>query len=321
MADSGKMWHAKYGWISAADEPRYDSGQRLVDGRWISAGADAQRHREMKNGWQLRTDHFLITTNHSLQAAAELAVRLERLHQIWRQLFAGFYLREQEVRALFAGERQPRRPVRPFRVYYHRTKDEYVAALRRRQPRIAETLGIYFDTHRQAHFFAGPEENAGTLHHEAVHQLFQETRPAERQIGEIRNFWVIEGVATYFETLTEHLDPNAGLYFTVGEATTGRLPAARERLTGGFYVPLAELTRLGKVDVQQHPEIAKLYSQATGLTAFLMHSQNGRYREPLVGYLNAVYAGGDDNETLTYMTGQSFRQLDAEYRQFMESLP
>ena len=304
-----------------SDEPRYDAGQRLVDGRWISAETDAQRRNDIKNGWQLRTDHFLITTNHSLHAAAELAVRLERLHQVWRQLFAGFYLREHEVRALFAGERGAPRPVRPFRVYYHRTKDEYVAALRRRQPRVAETLGIYFDTHRQAHFFAGPGENAGTLYHEAVHQLFQEMRPAVRHIGEARDFWVVEGVATYFETLTEHLDPNGGLYFTVGEATTGRLPAARERLADGFYVPLAELTRLGKNEVQRHPDIAKLYSQATGLTAFLMHSQNGRYREPLVRYLNAVYAGRDDGEALTDMTGQSYSELDAEYRQFMESLP
>jgi hypothetical protein len=132
---------------------------------------------------------------------------------------------------------------------------------------------------------------------------------------------VIEGVATYFETLTEHQGPNAGLYFTVGEATSGRLPAARERLAGGFYMPLAELTRLGKDDVQRHPEIARLYSQATGLSAFLMHSQNGRYREPLVSYLNAVYAGRDDSESLSEITGRSYSELDAEYRQFMESLP
>jgi hypothetical protein len=222
---------------------------------------------------------------------------------------------------LFAKERRPRRQVRPFRVYYHRTKDEYVAALRHRQPRIAETLGIYFDTHREAHFFAGPQDYAATLYHEAVHQLFQESRNAARQVGGTHNFWVIEGAATYFETLTEHSDPHAGLYFTVGVATAGRLPAAGERLKDGFYVPLAELTRFGKDDVQRHPDIAKLYSQATGLTAFLMHSQNGRFREPLVDYLNAVYAGRDDHESLTETTGRSYSELDAEYRRFMESLP
>jgi hypothetical protein len=321
MADAGKVWHVKFGWIAPSDEPRYAAGERYVAGRWLSAEDAAARHREMKNGWQLRTDHFLVTTNHGLEAAAELAARLERLHQVWRQLFAGFYLTEREVAALFSGERPPRRQVRPFRVYYHRTREEYVAALRSRQPRIAETLGIYFDTHRQAHFFAGTDENPATLYHEAVHQLFQESQPAARQIGGTSNFWVIEGVATYFETLTELADPQAGLYFTVGDSTAGRLPAAQERLADGFYIPLAELTRLGKDEVQRHPDIAKLYSQSTGLTAYLMHAQDGRFREPLVRYLSAVYAGRDDGETLAELTGQNYAGLDVEYRRFMESLP
>jgi hypothetical protein len=89
----------------------------------------------------------------------------------------------------------------------------------------------------------------------------------------------------------------------------------------GFYVPLAELTRLGKDEVQRHPDIAKLYSQSTGLTAYLMHAQDGRFREPLVRYLSAVYAGRGDGETLAELTGQNYEELDVEYRRFMESLP
>ena len=118
----------------ASDVPRYEAGERLVDGRTISAEADAHVHRDINNGWQLRTDHFLITTNHTLEAAADLAARLERLHQVWRQLFAAFYLREHEVRG---GRRRPPASAtsETFRVYYHRTKDEYVALQRRRQPR------------------------------------------------------------------------------------------------------------------------------------------------------------------------------------------
>jgi hypothetical protein len=125
MADAGKQWHAKFGWVVPADVARYDAGERPLGSRWVSAEEDATRHREMKNGWQVRTDHFLVTTNHSLEAAAELAARLERLHQVWRHLFAGFYMTENEVRRLFAGERQPRKQVRPFRVYYHRDRHQY----------------------------------------------------------------------------------------------------------------------------------------------------------------------------------------------------
>jgi hypothetical protein len=330
MADSGKSWHPKFGWIVTSDLSRYEAGERFAGGKWVSAEEDAARHSDMRSGWQVRTDHFLVTTNHSLEAAVELATRLERLHQIWRQLFAGFYLNERGVGELFESDREPRAQVRPFRVYYHRDRDGYNAALRRRQPRIAETLGIYFDTQREAHFFdvaaGGPVAAAtgppvATLYHEAVHQLFQESRPAARQIGRTANFWIVEGVAAYFETLTEHNDREAGLYYTIGESTAGRMPAARARLADGFYLSLAELSRFGKTDLQSHPEIARLYSQSAGLSEFLLHAENGRYREPLVRYLKAVYSGRDSEQTLAESTGQSFDELDAAYRRFMESLP
>jgi hypothetical protein len=183
-------------------------------------------------------------------------------------------------------------------------------------------LGIYFDTQREAHFFAGDDADAGTLYHEAVHQLFQETRPAARNVAQDANFWIIEGIATYFETLAEHRDPRMGLYYTIGETSAGRLPSARRRaLVDGFYVPLAELTTLGKEPLQRYPELAKLYGQSTGLAAFLMDGQQGRYCEPLVRFLAAVYAGDDDTSTLSTLTGTSYDDLDSEYREFLQSLP
>ena len=109
MADKGRAWHPQFGW--SADD------------------VDTRRRDSIDNGWRVRTDHFLVTTNHSLEAGVVLAAQLERLHQVWRQLFASFYLTEREVRQLFAGERHARQRSKPFRVFYHRTKDEYVAAL------------------------------------------------------------------------------------------------------------------------------------------------------------------------------------------------
>jgi hypothetical protein len=343
MFDAGKTWHPKFGWITAADVPRYEKGERQVNGRWVSAAVDASRRADMKNGWQVRTDHFFVTTNHSLEAAAGLAARLERLYQVWRQLFAGFYLSDREVRALFTGDTRPRPAVRQFRVYYHRTRDEYNAALRSRQQRIDETLGIYFDTTHDAHFFAEdvtvgePSTDASkrghhdemstggppisTIYHEAVHQLFQESKPAAKRIGTIANAWAIEGVATYFETLNEHFDPRAGLYYTIGEWSEGRLPAASRRLKEKYYVPLAELVRLGKDGLQEPVDIAKRYSQACGLASFFIDSSDARYREAFTRYLQAVYAGRDNDQTLAEATGVGYPELDAAYRRYVESLP
>jgi lysophospholipase L1-like esterase len=325
MHDAGKMWDSQKGWLAINA-----AATAIPDAR-----IDAARHTDIKNGWQVRTDHFLVTTNHSLAAGAELAARIERLYQIWRQLFAGFYYSEQEVKGLFAGERIARVSVRQFKVFYHRNREDYVNTLSRRQPRIAETLGIYFDTNAEAHFFAEESTNdkpassgepaadvqVATLYHEAVHQLFQESKPAARRIGELSNFWVIEGVATYFETLTEHNDAKAGLYYTIGEFSAGRLPKARERLHDNYYVPLADLTKLGKDEMQGRDDVAKLYSQSSGLAAFLLNGAEGRYREALVRYLQAVYTRHDNDQTLAEATGSSYPELDAAYRRFMESLP
>ncbi len=311
MFDAGKVWDSKRGWI-ARDNPKI---------REVTGQVDAAQHGDIENGWRIRTDHFLVTTDDSLAAGAELAARLERLYQVWRQLFAGFYYTEREVRGLFAGERNARIQIRPFHVFYYRSREEYLEALRRRQPRIAETLGIYFDNVHEAHFFAGDDASRGTLYHEAVHQLFQESRRTARHIGATSNFWIVEGVATYFETLTEHHDPHAGLYYTIGEAAAGRLPSARRGLREGFYIPLVELTRFGMSEVQHHPERAKLYSESSGLAAFLIDGEQSRYREPLVRYLTAVYSGHDNDATLSEATETSYTKLDAEYRQYMESLP
>jgi hypothetical protein len=335
MHQEGKRWHGKYGWIEPANVPRYERGERLLGSKWISADIDARRHERIEDGWQIRTDHFLVTTNHSLEAAAALAVRLEELHQVWRQLFAGFYLGEREVQRLFAsptGRQHARSRLRPFRVMFHRNRNQYIAALSQRQPRIAETLGIYFDMQREAHFFAdtAPGDQRlwtadhgplSTLYHEAVHQLFQESQPPARHVGRMANFWIVEGAALYFESLTGH-ENELGRWFTIGESAAGRLPAARQRLLAdGSYIPLVELTSIGQLELQGHPNLSGLYSQAAGLATFLMQADSGRFREPLVRYLSTVYAGRDNPATLEQLTGAPYDELDAQYRRFLESLP
>jgi hypothetical protein len=322
MVDVGKVWDPRFGWLGADDFARYEKGERLVGKQWVTEAVDAARRTRIEDGWQVRTDHFLVTSNDSLEAAAGLAARLEGLHQVWQQLFAGFWTSEQEVKQLFAGARLARERHQPFHVYYHRDRDDYNATLKREQPRVVETLGIYFDTQHQAHFFAGPEQDAGTIYHETVHELFQESRSGAQRAAEKANFWIVEGIATYFESLSEHRDVKAGLYYTIGQASAGRLPSAREHLLQDHeYIPLEQLTKWGRVDMQAQSDLAKVYSEASGLSAFLMDGEQARYREPLVQYLQAIYAGKADSQTLAKFTGRSYEELDGEYRQFMESLP
>lgn len=318
----GETWDEQFGWIEAADLLRYQQGERRVGKRWISAAEDARRHASIDDGWQLRTDHFRVATNHSLEAAADLASRLEALYQVWLQQFGGFHLRPEDLLKRFDGKPTSGYRSKPFEVIYYRTREEFNRALIRQQPRIEMTLGIYFDTTRTTHFFASEEQDRGTIYHEAVHQFFHESGRAARNVGARSNAWLIEGVACYFESLTPVDKGQGGSCFTIGTPDAGRFPAARHRrLVNDYYVPLAELSALGIEAFQQRSDLPRLYSQSAGLATFLMQYEGGKYRPALVKTLQLLYAGRDKVDTLSRLTGSSFEQLDREYRQYLESLP
>ncbi len=320
--EKGEIWHSQYGWILAEEVARYEAGERRLGKQWISVEEDARRHATIGRGWKIRTDHFRVTTNYRREEASKLAVRLETLHQLWQQLLGGFHLESPQLLKRFDGKMISGYRSKPFRVVYYGSRQEYNTTLRRQQPRIGITLGIYFDTTRTSHFFAGPDQDPGTISHEAVHQLFQESARSSRDVAALSNAWVLEGVACYFESLIEHEDPKGGRYFTIGTAGAGRLPAAwHRRLVDNYYVPLAELSALGMTGLQQRDDLARLYSQSAGLATFLMHGRGGQYRTALVKLLQLIYTGRDEATSLQQLTGRDFSELDREYRAYLEQLP
>jgi hypothetical protein len=326
MLKSGQTWDREFGWTKAADLAKFKEGKRPYAGRWISAEEDARRHATIERGWAVRTDHFLVTTNIDRAAGVDLATRLETLYQLWQQLFGEFAATPDELKARLAGKQDVGFLQKPFHVVYHRNREEYNQALRRDQPRIDVTLGIYFDRKRESHFFAGPDQDPGTIAHEAVHQFFFESSPRPtRHLAATANVWAVEGVACYFESLVERDAKGKGLAgrcFTLGTPEAGRLPAARyRRVHDNFYVPLAELSVLGMLDLQQRPDVAKLYSQSAGLASFFIDYHNGVYRGAFRRLLAAIYDGRDSPDALAKFAGRRDEQLDGEYLEYMQSLP
>jgi hypothetical protein len=314
---AGRVWHEKFGWIARDDVPRYEKGERRSGTSWIAAIEDARRHADIRRGWKIETDHYIVTTNHSLEEGARLAAQLERLHHAWRGAFAGYWLTAKELQQRLDAVEGGGRRVEggKHRVICFRDRGEYVRALKTAQPRIEMSIGVYLDAARTAYFFAGKEQDAGTVLHEATHQLFKETRKPTISPAERPNFWIVEAVACYMESLA------AGDEFDVlGRKDTGRLPAARERLLDdGFYVPLAELVHYDAPQLQRDPRVAKIYSQSAGLAAFLMHHEGGRYRPALMKYLQAVYSGKGTTATLANVAGTKLEELDRQYRTFLQA--
>jgi hypothetical protein len=310
---AGQIWHAEFGWLPKDHVARYEAGERFYLGRWIAAEKEAELRRELARGWQVQTEHYLVKTNHSLEAGVRLARRLERLHMAWRQLFVAYYATPRQMAEAFvrkplaapgAGRRQ---------VVLYRDRAEYLAELRSVANQIEMTTGIYLGDKRTAYFFAGEEEDIATQYHEATHQLFGESRPTAQGVGRDGNFWFIEGIACYMESLAEH-----GGRWSTGGLEAYRVQAARQRLLDDkFYVPLAELTAMGMLDIQQHPQIRSIYSQSTGLAQLLMHGVEGKHREAAIQYLLAIYTGRDRPSSLQELTGEEYSKLDAEYTEMM----
>jgi hypothetical protein len=317
-----QIHHKEFGWLPAGHAKRYEQGQRNFRGRWISAAEDERLHSAIGNGWRIESEHYVVTTNHSLEEGVRLSRRLEELYDIWRHVFVDYYLRETAMERWFETsdadtsgvKRATKTTVRPgHQVTHFRNRDEYRSALRPLQPQIEMTLGIYFARPRTAYFFAGDEQYVGTLLHEGTHQLFQETRQTSNAAGARHNFWAVEAVACYMESLVEH-----DQWYTLGGAEEGRVPAARKRLLDDqFYVPLSEVTSLGMQDFQRDSRLPKIYSQISGQAWFLLHADGGRYRRAFIETLVAIYTGKADADTLATKAGRTYEEFDEAYLEFM----
>jgi hypothetical protein len=321
---AGQVYHDKFGWLPAGHVKQYEMGRRYSRGKWTRADDDERLHASIRSGWRVESEHYVVTTNHSLEEGVRLARRLEQLYDVWRHVFVDYYMPHSEIercfeRAATSGAAKTvaaPRLRRTHQVSFFRNRDEYNGELRPLQAQIEITLGIYSSKARTAYFFAGDEQYAGTLLHEGAHQLFQETRQAGRDIGAKDNFALVEAVACYMESLVEHEH-----WYTLGGMEEGRVPAARKRLLDDqFYVPFSEVTALGMRELQRDDRLPMIYSQISGQALFLLHADAGRYRRSLIETLLAIYTNKADAATLAKQAAMTYEQLDESYRSFMQTM-
>jgi hypothetical protein len=264
--------------------------------------------------WQVDSEHFELTTNLGAREGRQVAEYLERVYGVWQQVFYSYWSVPGRLAARLEGDDKSLGPQRTFNVVLFRDQDEYVRQLSPLVPQIGMSTGFYAHGRKTSFFYAGDELARPTWVHESTHQFFQETGTVAPGVGERNNFWVVEGVALYMESLTDR-----GLYVTTGGADAERLQYARfRRLSEGYYVPLESLVDYGRDQLQRDPDIRKLYSQAAGLTHFLIHGEQVRRLQPFVDYLRAVYRGVGRRQTLELELGERYAQLDSAYVDFLD---
>ena len=224
----------------------------------------------------------------------QVATYLERVHAVWQQLFYEYWSVPGRLAARFKGEDQSLGPDHTFSVVLFADRDEYVRQLSRSEPQIEMSVGYYSQSHKMAFFYAGDDATRPTWVHESTHQFFQESGNVAPLVGEQGNFWAVEGVALYMESLIDR-----DSYATTGGADADRLQYARFRkLSEGYYVASGDLVGYGREQIQKDPNIRQLYSQCAGLSHFFLHGDEGRMWRPFIDYLATVYRGVGQPETL-----------------------
>lgn len=304
-----KALHPTFGWVKASWLPHLERGELpapLSAGqkteRWLAAeDADALRRDWQKGRWKIDTEHFRIETNVPLSEAIQFGRHLEAFHDLFFSVLADVFGERLPLAQRFKDKKAVgEKTLDPHKVDYFATREEFVGFIRPYQGADAERcLGVYIPPppgkkrRAPAYFFRDPDgqlDVTATLYHEVSHQLLFETgtaglRAYERNAGD---FWVFEGMGTYFESLVTRPDGSIEIGGKVGR----RMEAARESLVvKGRTIPLADFVDLDQNRFNDPVDVFLHYQQADALATFLMDGKGGAYREHFLDYFTDAYHG------------------------------
>ncbi|MCL2710740.1 MAG: hypothetical protein FWE95_07655 [Planctomycetaceae bacterium] len=228
---------------------------------------------------------------------------LEHLSNAWDLLFADF-VKDARI--------EPQK--RLHRVIFYRDKSHYVASLRSIEPDIDRTNGFYHAPEKTVHFFS---TEAKILFHEGTHQILAERFFYEKQPTFRNNFWAVEGIALFMETLKIE-----DKHYQIGDILADRLYAAKVQSERGYRMSIQRLTAMSAAEIQSSTEeLLPIYRQSVALTHWLMFAEEGRYRPALFELLRQTYRNEATPETLSELTGFSYAELDARYAEFLNTIP
>lgn len=328
MIKNGKALHPKFGWVDRSWIERLDAGELpapIVRGapiRWVPA-AEADAARSLwENGWKITTEHFVIQSNLPLSEVIVFGRRLEAFRDVFITVMADVIGPAKfSIARRFADPKlKPTTDSAAHKIFYFATKDQYIDYLRthdlQADPR---SLGIYIPGSKICFFYKnenGAISNTATLYHETSHQLLFELAGKGNFQRNPGDFWVFEGLGTYFETVEVLGDDSIEL----GGMTGPRIATALERIAvRGEIVPLDRFVKIGAARfVQPEPnvDIYLKYVQAMALTVFLMRYDGERYRDAFLDYVEDAYKGrltGQASRSLTGRLGIPYDELEAQF--------
>ena len=164
-----------------------------------------------------------------------------------------------------------------------------------------------------------------TLFHEVSHQLLFEMTAGHYDPSK-PNFWVYEGLGTYFETLRPQPDGSLRIGGLVGK----RIAVAQDRIIGrGEFVSISTMVGYAKFlfNGGNGGDIFLHYAEAMALAVYFMDAHDARHREAFLDYARDVYksrARSAPGKPLDERLGTSYGLLARDFLAFLKpraSLP
>lgn len=272
---------------------------------------------------RVESPHFEVSTQGSVALASNIAILAEQTYAVWQQAFVPAWCEPHSLEsAVLDGQAlqsaSNRLEGNRLKIALFKNRDQYLRGLRDIQPNIGISTGFYHPDSRTVFCYWDETVSAQVLRHEITHQLFSEAGVWDPLVVEqmLGNFWVIEGIALYMESM--QIDPAIRCdRVTLGGWDAPRLqPARYRRLHDEYWIPLEEFKKASSQTFQQGDAIRQHYSQAAGLTHFWMdHSIDSRVS--LVDFICGVYRQEPVSKNLLYTDDTD--QLRAQYDTFLLS--
>ena len=120
----GWTWDNELGWLKKKHLKQYQQGLRFYQDEWIPADQETSLRRNLDNGWNIRTEHFNIVTNHSLEAGVTLSYHLEDLFYVFQRIFSSAFINQTALEQRLRRRNKQIPP--PFQVIYFRRRLDYL---------------------------------------------------------------------------------------------------------------------------------------------------------------------------------------------------
>ncbi len=217
------------------------------------------------------TQYYTISTDLSQEEAVPFGQHMDAVFAEYLKRFSGYH----------------NSAPGPMALYLFQTHEEYTDFLKQHGINAANTGGMFFVVPRLqglATWVHGKPYYLifAVLQHEGFHQF------AYHYIGPDLPNWVNEGIAQYFEDAIL-----VGDKFYTGLANARRVASVKEALADNRIIDFDRLLQLSREQwhakvIMGGNEAIMLYDQSWSMVYFLIHGDNGKYRQAFETYLMLV---------------------------------